>query len=186
MTQASTMTRQRSAPHAIRRAVPFAVSVPAPAVDLDLELIDALNRLIDTCADSAYGFASCADYSNISRHRAVFRKRAQECDTAREQLHELVQQLGGMPMRGGVASDSLHRGWVAVHGTLCGLCDASIVAECERGESETRERYRQVLDQELPTRVRTVVERQLRQIESSLQQIRSLRDALPPPARFRA
>ena len=64
MTQASTMTRQRSAPHAIRRAVPVAVSVPA--VDLDLELIDALNRLIDTCADSAYGFASCADYSNIS------------------------------------------------------------------------------------------------------------------------
>ncbi len=175
MPQASTMTQLRGARHAVRPAVP------------DLELIDALNRLIDTCADSAYGFASCADYSNISGHRALFRKRAQECDTAREQLHELVQELGGMPMRGGSASSSLHRGWVAVHGTLCGLCDASIVAECERGESETRERYRQVLDRHaLPARVRTVVEQQLRRIESSLQQIRQLRDGLPSPARFRA
>ena len=178
MNQASTMTRNRRAPHAIRPTVP----VPVP----DLELIDALNRLMDTCADSAYGFASCADYSNISRHRALFRKRAQECDTAREQLHDLVQQLGGMPMRGGSASDSLHRGWVAVHGTLCGLCDASIVAECERGESETGERYRQALQQALPARARTLIEHHLRQIETSLQQIRSLRNALPPPARFRA
>ena len=54
----------------------------APLAAAPQDVIDMLNRLIDTCADGAYGFASCADYSNISRHRTLFRQRAQDCDEA--------------------------------------------------------------------------------------------------------
>lgn len=167
----ATTTQRHSAAHADR------------SVDPNPELLAVLNWLSDTCADSAYGFASCADYSNISCHRALFRKRAQECDAARERLQAVVRQLGGTTVRAGAVSDSLHRGWVAVHGTLCGLCDMSIVAECERGESVTRERYRQALQDDLPADVRRLVEHQLELVEASLQQIRLLRQAQPLPAR---
>jgi uncharacterized protein (TIGR02284 family) len=158
------------------------VSAPTPPVPAP-DLIAVLNQLRDTCADSAYGFASCADYSNISRHRALFRKRAQQCDAAGEQLQALVLRLGGVPVRGGPPSASLHRGWVAVHGTLCGLRDSSIVSECERGETVTRERYQRALQLELPVEVRALVEHHLRDVDTSLAQIRSLREAPCAPAR---
>lgn len=150
---------------------------PEREADTDATLIDILNGLNDTCADGAYGFASCADYSNISQHRTLFRQRAQQCDEARTQLHDLVLRQGGMPARGGSASGALHRGWVAVRGTLCGLRDQSIVAECERGETVTRERYQDALRHELPAEARNLLERHLRAVNASLKQIQMLREA---------
>jgi uncharacterized protein (TIGR02284 family) len=150
----------------------------ASAAAADAATIDLLQHLADACADSAYGFASCADYANISQHRAWFRKRAQECEAAREQVQALALRLGAAPVHAAAGGTRLHRGWVAARGTLCGLRDASIVAECERGESLTGERYRQALQHRLPADVRTVLAHHLRASESSLQQIRSLRDAL--------
>lgn len=147
--------------------------------DTDAALMDLLNGLNDTCADGAYGFASCADYSNIGQHRTLFRLRAQQCDEAREQLHELVLRLGGVPARGGSASGALHRGWVAVRGTLSGLRDQSIVAECERGETVARDRYQEALRHDLPTEARQLLERHLRGVNANLKQIKMLRDATP-------
>lgn len=140
-------------------------------------VIDTLNGLIETCADGAYGFASCGDYSNISRHRALFRQRAQECEEAGLQLHALVLRLGGHPARGGSVSGSLHRGWVAVRGTLSGLRDQSILAECERGEGVALERYRSALERDLPSEARTLVQRQCDGVKLNLRQIQLLREA---------
>lgn len=140
------------------------------------ELVETLNNLIETCADGAYGFASCADYSNISRHRTLFRQRAHDCDESGEQLRALVLQLGGQPARGGATSGMLHRGWVAVRGTLSGLRDQSILSECERGESVALERYRVALNQSLSNDARRVVQLQLQGIERNLEQMQQLRE----------
>ncbi len=140
-------------------------------------VVDTLNNLIETCADGAYGFASCADYSNISRHRTLFRQRAQDCDAAGAQLHAMVLNLGGQPTQGGSAGGMLHRGWVAVRGTLSGLRDQSILAECERGESVAHERYRNALLQDLPNEAHALVQRQCSGVESNLGQLRLLREA---------
>jgi len=164
-----TLTDRRPAPRAAAAAVADAVALQ--------EVIDALNSLIETCADGAYGFASCADYSNISRHRTLFRQRARECDEAGKLLHALVLSLGGQPARGGSTSGMLHRGWVAVRGTLSGLRDQSILAECERGETVALERYRAALGLRLPNDVRTAVQQQCRGVETNLDQMQLLREA---------
>lgn len=140
----------------------------------DTVLIELLNGLNDTCADCAYGFATCADHSNVSGHRTLFRKRAQEYRAAQAQLHALVLRLGGMPVPGAQNQGPLHRGWVAPYGTLCGLRDQSIAAECERGESQACERYQQALQHDLSTSVRALIERQMQDLHASLQQIRML------------
>lgn len=140
-------------------------------------VFDTLNMLIETCADGAYGFASCADYSNISRHRTLFRQRAKDCDEAGAQLHVMLLRLGGQPAQKGSAAGMLPRGWVAVRGTLSGLRDRSILAECERGESVAFERYQDALKQNLPIEVRALVQRQCAFSESNLDQMRLMRDA---------
>ena len=160
-----------TAPH---RYSPTASEFSPPASER--AVIDILNGLIETCADGAYGFASCADYSNVSRHRALFRQQAQQCREAGEQLHAQVLRLGGTPSRGGSASGALHRGWVAVRGTLSGLRDQSILAECERGETVALERYQLALDQALPTDARATVQRQMEGLRTNLGQISILRE----------
>jgi len=139
-------------------------------------VIDILNGLIEACADGAYGFASCADYSNISQHQALFRQQAQQCMEAGEQLHAQVMRLGGTPTRGGSASGALHRGWVAVRGTLSGLRDESILAECERGETVALARYQLALEHTLPADVRGLVQRHKQGLRTNLGQIRILRE----------
>lgn len=137
---------------------------------------DTLNTLIEACADGAYGFAVCADYSNSSRHRTLFRQRAQACEEAGAQLRKKVLRLGGQPTQGGTAIGALHRGWVAVRGTLSGLRDQSILAECERGEAATRVLYQHALEQDLPVDVRTLVQQQADRVQLNLAQIRLLRE----------
>jgi uncharacterized protein (TIGR02284 family) len=155
----------------------FPSTASYPSLDAsESAAVDTLNGLIETCADGAYGFASCADYSNISRHRTLFRQRAQQCEEAGAQLHAMVERLGGTPTRGGSASGALHRGWVAVRGTLSGLRDASILAECERGETTALERYQRALELTLAAEVRALVQRHMEGLRTNLGQIRILRE----------
>ncbi len=150
---------------------------PAQASASASDTADTLNTLIETCADGAYGFAVCADYSNSSRHRTLFRQRAQACEETGAQLRTMVLRLGGQPTQGGTAIGALHRGWVAVRGTLSGLRDQSILAECERGEAAALEHYQRALAQDLPADVRTLVQRQADGVQYNLAQIRLLREA---------
>lgn len=173
----ATPIRRRRALQATR-PVPDGPDAAADAVIPDAETVDLLDQLGDACADSAHGFASCADCTAISQHRALFRKRASACEAARQQLQALALRRGAAPAGPGAARSDLRRGWVSAPGTLCGLRDSSIVAECERGEALTLERYRQVLRHALPADVRAVLEQQLQAIETSLQQIRGLREAM--------
>ncbi|MEO7939218.1 MAG: PA2169 family four-helix-bundle protein [Burkholderiaceae bacterium] len=170
---ASTTTPIKHPSAAISRAAvaPLRSVSTAPAV------VEILNNLVQTCADGAYGFAACADYSNISRHRTLFRQRAQDCDAAGAQLHAMMLGLGGGPARGRANGSVAHRGWVAGRGTLSGLRDQSLLAECERGETVTLERYRHALSQDLPNEVRTLVQRQCSAVERNLDQMHSLRES---------
>jgi len=140
-------------------------------------VIEMLGSLIAACADSAHGFAACGDHSNISRHRFLFRQRAQECEAAGYQLHAMVLRLGGHPVRGGSGSRTLHRGWIALRGKLRGLRDASILAECERGEAVALALYRSALEYDLPPEVRALVQRQCDGIKLNLGQIHMLRES---------
>ena len=70
----------------------------------------------------------------------------------------------------------LHRGWVTTLGALKGENDQVILSECERGEDIALRDYRLALEQDLPTEVREVVERQLNGVQRNHDQIKALRD----------
>lgn len=173
MAQATTLIEPQAAPPTPPAATAPISTSPTPTASI---VMDTLNDLHQTCADGAYGFAACADYTNISKHRALFRQRAHDCDTAGTQLYATLLKLGREPSRGGSAGGAIHRGWVAVRGTLSGLRDQSILAECERGESVTLERYRSALSLELPRDVRALVQEQCDRVELSVSELKKLRN----------
>ncbi|MDN3923308.1 PA2169 family four-helix-bundle protein [Roseateles violae] len=137
-----------------------------------------LNDLIETSKDGEYGFRSCAEHvRDNSPLRELFGNRANECRSAAAELQTLVVRLGGRPSDEGSVLGSLHRGWVSVRGALAGHSEQAMLEECERGEDQALDAYREALDEpELPPDVREVLERQYQGVKRNHAQIRNLRD----------
>lgn len=142
------------------------------------DVIDVLNDLIENCRDGEYGFKACAEHTQSTELRELFQSRSRECNGAALELQSLVTQLGGTPESSGSASGAVHRGWVAVKGTLSGYSDLAMLEECERGEDVAKARYKKALEQDLPINVQMVVTRQYDGAVRNHDQIRLLRDRL--------
>lgn len=145
------------------------------ATDND-DVVDTLNDLIETCRDGEYGFKACAEHSTAMTFKTLLRQRAEQCSDAAAELRGHVLRLGGQPDEGGSASGALHRGWVAVRGTLRGYSDHAMLDECERGEGAALARYRKALKARLPSDLLRVVQRHLDGVQKSHNQIKALRD----------
>ncbi|MGE5450699.1 MAG: PA2169 family four-helix-bundle protein [Acidobacteriota bacterium] len=145
------------------------------------DIVDVLNDLIENCRDGEYGFESCAEHVKSAELRDTFVARAAECRAAASELQILVSECGGTPDEGGSVSGAVHRGWVAVKGTLAGYSDIAMLEECERGEDVAKARYKKALENNvLPEPIRSVIERQYQGVLRNHDQVRMLRD------RFRA
>lgn len=142
------------------------------------DVIDVLNDLIENCRDGEYGFKACAEHTQSTELRELFQSRSRECNGAALELQSLVTQLGGTPESSGSASGAVHRGWVAVKGTLSGYSDLAMLEECERGEDVAKARYKKALEQDLPVNIQMVVTRQYDGAVRNHDQIRLLRDRL--------
>lgn len=140
------------------------------------DVINELNTLIETCKDGEYGFLSCAEHVKSASLREVFTQRAADCRQACGELQQLVRQHGGTPEDEGSTTGAMHRGWVAVKGTLTGYSDKAMLEECERGEDSAVARYRKAAQKDLPGGVLEVVQRQLAGALRNHDQIKMLRD----------
>src|SRR6188768_1337203 len=94
------------------------------------DIVNTVNRLIETCKDGEYGFRSCARHVRDDDLRLLLDGRATDCHLAASELQQLVAELGGNPEGHGSASEAIHRGWVAVKATLSGYSDHALLSEC--------------------------------------------------------
>lgn len=142
------------------------------------DLVDILNRLLETSRDGEYGFRESAEHVKAQDLKLLLSRRAEDCRAAAAELQSLVRQSGGKPDEGGSIGGALHRGWVAVKGTLSGYTDKAVLEECERGEDVAIGQYRKALKKNLPPSVRPTIERQAQGAQRNHDQVKALRDAL--------
>lgn len=139
------------------------------------DIVETLNRLIETSKDGEYGFRRCAEHVKSELLRERLQRRADECRDAAADLRRLVLENGGTAEEHGSAGGALHRGWVAIKGAFGGG-DAAMLEECERGEDVALARYRKAAEQPLPEAVRGVVLRQLEGVQRHHVEIQTLRE----------
>ena len=142
------------------------------------DVVDTLNKLIETCKDGEYGFRTCAEHVKSTQLRQVFTSRADECRQGAAELQSLVMRLGGKADSGSSVSGTMHRGWVNLKGMLTGDSDQAALNECERGEDAALARYRDAIKKALPDDVAAVVQRQYEGVKRNHDQIRTLRDQM--------
>jgi len=119
------------------------------AMDKD-DVIDTLNELIETCKDGELGFRDCAENIRDPSIQQMMMTAADRCRQGADELQREVQLLGGKAETSGSLAGSAHRRWVDIKGTIMGKDEASVLAECERGEDVAKESYQRALERELP------------------------------------
>ena len=144
--------------------------------DTNGDAIDTLNNLLEICRDGEFGFTESAEHTKTQGVKTVFLQRAGDCRSAAAELEQLITAMGGQPNEGGTVSGAMHRGWVAVKGSLSGYSDIDMLEECERGEDVALAQYRKALKQDLPSHAKAVVERQAQGTQKNHDQIRDLRN----------
>jgi uncharacterized protein (TIGR02284 family) len=141
------------------------------------DVIDTLNKLIETCKDGEYGFRTCAEHVKSEQLRTVFLERAESCRRGAAELQEVVVRCGGQAEDDSSTTGTLHRGWVNLKGMLTGDSDQAALDECERGEDAALARYRDAIKEDLPSDVAAIVQRQYEGVKRNHDQIRALRNA---------
>jgi uncharacterized protein (TIGR02284 family) len=107
----------------------------------------------------------------------LFEAAARRCAEGAAELEAKVRDLGGQPAQGGSAGGSMHRAWINIKSTITGMNEHAVLAECERGEDTGKHTYEEALKQDLPTDVRTIIERQYQGVKANHDRVRDLRNA---------
>ena len=142
------------------------------------KVISCLINLIETCKDGQDGFKTAAEGVERSELKTLFYEFSQQRATFAGELQNEVRRLGGDPEKSGSVAASLHRGWIDIKSAVTGKDDNAVIAECERGEDSAVSNYKDALhDKNLPSDVRTVVERQYAAVQAAHDRVRSLERA---------
>ncbi len=140
------------------------------------DVVDVLKDLVECSKDGEYGFRECAEQAKRADLKTMFLQRADDCRRGAQELNACIRQYGGSGEDGGSAMGAMHRGWVSIKSKLTTYDDKAVLEECERGEDNAKARYTKALQKNLPSDVRTIVERQLQGVQRNHDQVKSLRD----------
>ncbi|WP_271195777.1 PA2169 family four-helix-bundle protein [Pseudomonas turukhanskensis] len=140
------------------------------------DTISLLNNLIETSKDGQKGFRECADDLKNPELKGLFTQRSAECAAAASELQQLVRSLGGDPETSSSAAGTLHRGWVNLKSVLTGHSEEAILNECERGEDVALKHYKEALEKDLPSNVRSILEKQRQGVQRNHDQVKALRN----------
>lgn len=136
--------------------------------------VSVLNDLIETCRDGENGFRKAAESVHDSGLKALFNRFSAQRQQFAQDLQAEVAFLGGKPQGSGSAAAAVHRGWMNIKRSITADDDASIIAECERGEDVAKASYRKALEKELPANLRTKIQAQYLQVQDAHDQVRAL------------
>ncbi|WP_425147616.1 PA2169 family four-helix-bundle protein [Deinococcus sp.] len=139
---------------------------------------DALRKLSGTLRDGEKGFADAAEHATAPDLKSMFSELSSQRAQMASQIEPVVTQYGESPREGGSVGAALHRTWLNVRDAVTGRGDYEVVAEAERGEDVAKGNYEEVLKEELPADVRSMVEGQYAQVKASHDKVRDLKHSL--------
>ena len=141
-------------------------------------VISVLNNLIETCKDGQNGFQTAAEGVKRSDVKTLFGQYSQQRAKFAGELQAEVLRLGGDPTETGSVAATLHRGWIDIKSAVTGQDENAVISECERGEDAAVANYQDALANEnLPTDIRSIIERQSAQVKEAHDRIRNLERA---------
>ncbi|AWM32582.1 PA2169 family four-helix-bundle protein [Hymenobacter nivis] len=139
-----------------------------------------LNELVETLKDGQKGYADAmtdvedSSLKDTFKHLAV--QRAGYITEIEDQMFKL--DLHPKTDEGSSVTGTVHRAWINLKAALTSKDNHAVLTECERGEDYAKKAYETALKaQDLPSALKTVLEKQSQGIHEAYDKIKSLRDS---------
>jgi uncharacterized protein (TIGR02284 family) len=141
-----------------------------------------LNELVETLKDGQKGYAEAMTDVEDSDLKSTFKTLAAQRSGYLTELEDQMFKLDLKPDTNegaqGSITGAVHRAWIDLKSAVTGKDRHSILAECERGEDYAKKAYTTALAaQDLPTGVKSVIEKQYQGVLQAHDQIKALRDS---------
>ena len=146
------------------------------ALDND-QVISKLNHVLGTLLDGEKGYREAADEAENSQYKTMFNELAQQRGHFASEVSSEIRRLGGEPRDHTSAGAALHRAWLNVRDAISGKGDEAVIAEAERGEDVAVDNYQDVMDEDLPSDVKTMLSQQYQEVKAAHDRIRDLKHA---------
>ena len=134
----------------------------------------SLNGIIQTLKDGEHGFRASAEHLQDFSTASDFRNFAGQCAQFANELNAQMSRIGGTAEPHGTLPGSMSRAWAGLKSA--GHDARAILEEAERSAEIMVKNYRVALKGEMPADLRSLLDRQSREIQSTHEAVRSLRD----------
>ena len=140
-------------------------------------LAETLSGLIATCVDGQHGFETAAEAIRDRQIQSLFRRYSRQRRDFRLELELITRRIGRQPRTSGSVAGAAHQTWMDIKSLATRGDESAILAEAERGEDTAVQAYEQALQAGVPANIEGVLRRQLNDIKSVHDRVRSLRDS---------
>ncbi|MCB0968892.1 MAG: PA2169 family four-helix-bundle protein [Ilumatobacter sp.] len=135
--------------------------------------------LIETLEDGKVGFGKAADKLDADGRADIaqqFRRYAEQRASFAQELRDLAAQYGDRIDEDSSLLGALHRGWMSIKDAVAGDDAKGVLDAAEQGEDHAKAEYRDALQADISSHLRTVVERQATQVKQVHDEVKALRD----------
>ncbi|MEZ0607131.1 PA2169 family four-helix-bundle protein [Fibrella sp. WM1] len=132
------------------------------------EILDQLNKLLTSAHDAEKGYQEAAENVKDAELKSLFLAQSRERAEFGQELDREIRALGGDPEGGTSLASDLHRAWINIKSAVSGSTDKAVAEECQRGDAEALDEYRDVLEQtDIAASTRELLLRQKSKVESA-------------------
>jgi len=135
-----------------------------------------LGDLLANACDAEQAFREAAARTRAPDLAALFERLGQHCAGVAADLRFHIERLGGTASAGGTVAGAAQRAWLQIRGLFGAASDETMLGECERGEADVLDRYREALHRNLPGELHALVQRQFEVMQRHRDHLRRLRD----------
>lgn len=138
------------------------------------KVVGLLNHLIEVCKDGERGYREAADEIKNEYYQILFKEYARQRSQFASVLQGEVRKLGAEPERTGSLPGALHREWIHLRSSVKQDHDDPIVLECQRGDDIAIMKYKQALEKDLPSLLKSLLSEQLARITETRSRVHAM------------
>ena len=137
-----------------------------------------LNELVETLKDGQKGYADAMTDVEDTTLKETFKKYAAQRAEYVTEIEDQMFKLNLKPEEGSSVTGTVHRAWIDLKSALTSKDNKAVLVECERGEDYAKKAYQTALKaQDLPSNLKSVIEKQYQGVTEAHDAIKSLRDS---------
>ncbi|GAA3968028.1 PA2169 family four-helix-bundle protein [Hymenobacter antarcticus] len=139
-----------------------------------------LNELVETLKDGQKGYADAMTDVEDANLKETFKKYAVQRAGYITEIEDQMFKLDLKPdeSASGSVTATVHRAWIDLKAALTSKDSKAVLTECERGEDYAVKAYQTALKaQDLPSPLKSVIEKQYQGVTEAHGTIKSLRDS---------